>query len=248
MLHLSCGFYSSANTSLPTDDLSIHHLARCQRSPPGPTPHPSSTAPLLTFDAPLGARGLAPAVAALPPAHIDPAGTANKDQCPAGQPRSPSRAGRRGGRWAGETEGGKDETSRLNSTPPSCTGPAAHSRHGGSWPRARPHVPRMLGPSAGERAPGQGRQRRGAPGTQDSPPPSPPPEGATAAARGCRRRPGLRWRSGGRAGREGPYPGSGGSWCFWRRGSAALLLPWGPGGALSRGLKRAGLAKEEEEA
>lgn len=40
-------------------------------------------------------------------------------------------------------------------------------------------------------------------------------------------------------------PGSGGSWCFWRRGRAALLLPWGPGGALSRGLKRAGLAKEE---
>lgn len=28
-----------------------------------------------------------------------------------------------------------------------------------------------------------------------------------------------------RAGGRAPYPGSGGSWCFWRRGRPALLLP-----------------------
>lgn len=55
----------------------------------------------------------------------------------------------------------------------------------------------------------------------------------------------LRCGAGGVRDGRAPYPGSGGSWCFWRRGRAALLLPWGPGGALSRGLKRAGLAKEE---
>lgn len=190
MLHLSCGFCSSANTSLPTDDLSIHHLSRCQRGSLSLTPHPSTTARLLTFDAPLGARGLAPAVAALPPAHIDPAGTANKDQCPAGQPRSPPRAGRRGGRWAAKTEGGKHETSRLNSTPPSCTGPAAHSRHGGSWPRARPHVPRMLGALGGRAGTGAGQATPRCPRT--APPPSPPSrggdssrDGGQAAAGGC---------------------------------------------------------------
>lgn len=80
------------------------------------------------------------------------------------------------------------------------------------------------------------------PGT--APRPLPRPEGATAAATEMLAVVGS---YGGGAGdvRDGraPYPGSGGSWCFWRRGRAALLLPWGPGGALSRGLKRAGLAK-----
>lgn len=41
-------------------------------------------------------------------------------------------------------------------------------------------------------------------------------------------------------------PGSGGSGCFWR-GGAPLLLPWGPGGGLGRGPKRAGLEKEAAE-
>lgn len=76
VLHLPRGFCSSASPSLPTDDPSTHHLARCPglRSPPQ----------VLTFGAALGARGPAPAVAALPPAHIDPAGTANSKQWPAG--------------------------------------------------------------------------------------------------------------------------------------------------------------------
>lgn len=106
VLHLTCGFCSSASTSLPA--------RRSQQTSPlqvpawSPTTPPSRSARLLTFDAPLGARRLAPAVAALPPAHIDPAGTANKDPCPPGHRRSPSRAGPRGGRRAEETKGGKN--------------------------------------------------------------------------------------------------------------------------------------------
>lgn len=120
VLHLSCGFCSSASTSSPTDtpvSTTSPGAGEVPSAPTtSPTTRPSRTAQLLTFDAPLGARGLAPAVAALPPADIDPAGTANKDQCPAGHPRSPCRAGPRGGRWPGETKGGKNESSRLNST------------------------------------------------------------------------------------------------------------------------------------
>lgn len=50
VLDLSRGFCSSASTSLPTDDPSTHHLARCQPGPLGshrisyPTPLPDRTA------------------------------------------------------------------------------------------------------------------------------------------------------------------------------------------------------------
>lgn len=61
---------------------------------------------------------------------------------------------------------------------------------------------------------------------------------------GARRREGSGARHG--TARAAPYPGSGGSGCFWR-GGAPLLLPWGPGGGLGRGPKRAGLEKEAAE-
>lgn len=131
-------------------------------------------------------------------------------------------------------------------------------------PRAR-GPPRFLGWLAPRPASGAaGRRRRtagvrcprracGQPGTgagQVTLPPEPGPpspsresnSGRDGDAGGGRE---LRWCSGGVRDGRAPYPGSGGSWCFWRRGRAALLLPWGPGGALGRGPKRAGLAKEE---
>lgn len=52
---------------------------------------------LLTFDAPLGARGLAPAVAALPPAHVHPAGRAQRGEGRRGLPPQPRPRERAGG-------------------------------------------------------------------------------------------------------------------------------------------------------
>lgn len=74
---------------------------------------------LLTFDAPLGARGLAPAVAALPPAHVHPAGRAQRGEGPQGppqpRPRSAAPGGRRGGRWAGRERAGRIQSAGASS-------------------------------------------------------------------------------------------------------------------------------------
>lgn len=152
---------------------------------------------ILTFDAPLRARGPAPAVAALPPADVDPAGRADRGDGPEGLPSAagPRTAG------AGDKRAGRMESREESGRP------------GGERGAAR--RPLDASDARGER------------------------EG-----NGARRREGSGARHG--TARAAPYPGSGGSGCFWR-GGAPLLLPWGPGGGLGRGPKRAGLEKEAAE-
>lgn len=104
----------SAATTSPDASAERHWSPPLLTAVVSPRPPPRPTR-LLTFDAPLGARGLAPAVAALPPADIHPAGTAKKEEGPVGLPpttprpaplRIPSRAA---GRALGRGEKRREE-------------------------------------------------------------------------------------------------------------------------------------------
>lgn len=83
---------------------------------------------LLTFDAPLGARGLAPAVAALPPAHVHPAGRAQRGEGRRGLPPQPrDRAGgmqSTGGEPPRDGHGAGGDGERLTPAAGACCGAA----------------------------------------------------------------------------------------------------------------------------
>lgn len=83
---------------------------------------------LLTFDAPLGARGLAPAVAALPPAHVHPAGRAQRGEGRRGLPPQPrDRAGgmqSAGGEPPRDGHGAGGDGERLTPAAGACCGAA----------------------------------------------------------------------------------------------------------------------------